>query len=154
MIFLPTLSIAAAGQKSAQQATALGAWTIRWQPAQIVNGAPFLFQVKPPTRLKNLSGTWLWHDVLFTWDPANKIWYGLAGTSLETKPGTYSLTLVAESEQGKPLSYLKKVLVGAAKYRMVRLVVPARYTEPNSTQMQEINQDKAITDEELLQSAS
>jgi len=153
MIFLPILSIAATGQKSAQQATTLGAWTIHWQPAQIVNGAPVLFQVKPPTRLKSLTGSWLWHDVLFTWDPANKMWYGLAGTSLETKPGTFPLTLVAESEQGKPLSFLRKVRVGSAKYRLVRLVVPARYTEPNPTQMQEINQDKALKDKVFLQSA-
>src|SRR6267142_413486 len=68
-------------------------WTVRAQPAKLVNGAPVLFQVKPPTRLDSLNGTWFGHEVSFSFNSTTKVWYALAGVSLETSPGIYSLEL-------------------------------------------------------------
>ena len=50
---------------------------------------PVLFQIKPPQRLQSLSGTWLGHEVSFSFDAKSKTWFALAGVSLETAPGTY-----------------------------------------------------------------
>ncbi len=62
-------------------------WAIRRQPEQLVNGSPIVIAVVPPVRLTALSAMWLEHDVLFSYDPASKTWYGIAGVSLETRPG-------------------------------------------------------------------
>src|ERR1700704_6094689 len=43
-------------------------WTVRAQPAKLVNGGPALFQVKPPARLQSLTGNWLGPDVSFSFD--------------------------------------------------------------------------------------
>src|SRR5439155_24620 len=69
------------------------AWSVRWQPSAIVNGSPVVFLVNPPPRLETLSGTWLDHEVSFSFDKVTKRWSGLAGASLETHPGTYALEL-------------------------------------------------------------
>ena len=42
----------------------------------------------PPVRLTALSAKWLEHEVLFSYDAAAKAWFGIAGVSLETRPGT------------------------------------------------------------------
>ena len=62
-------------------------WTASAQPARLVNGGPVLFQVKPPQRLESLNGTWLGHDVSFSFNATSKTWFALAGVSLETAPG-------------------------------------------------------------------
>ncbi len=61
------------------------AWSIRWQPTAIVNGSPVVFLVNPPARLATLSGTWLDHEVSFSFDKDTKRWSGLAGASLVLK---------------------------------------------------------------------
>src|SRR2546423_14150210 len=77
------------------------AWSVRWQPVIIVNGAPVLFLVNPPARLATLSGTWLDHEVSFSFDKVTKRWSGLAGASLETHPGTYTLELKGTMASGR-----------------------------------------------------
>ena len=62
-------------------------WTIQARPARLVNGAPVLFQVKPPAKLDSLSGTWLGHQLTFSYDASTKTWFTLAGVSIETKIG-------------------------------------------------------------------
>src|SRR5438105_4039660 len=71
------------------KAKALPAWSVQWQPSQLVNGSPVLFQVKPAFRLKTLSGKWLEHDISFALDTKTKSWNAIAGISLEVKRGVY-----------------------------------------------------------------
>ncbi|HWO32107.1 MAG TPA: hypothetical protein VNO32_25200, partial [Candidatus Acidoferrum sp.] len=95
-------------------------WIVRAQPAKMVNGAPVLFQVKPPARLDNLKGSWLGHEILFSFDATSKVWFALAGVSLETTPGNYSLELSGETIAGKTLgqkiSFTRKFTVGRGQY--------------------------------------
>lgn len=79
-------------------------WTVHAQPTRLVNGGPILFQVKPPARLGSLSGTWLGHDVSFSFDAKTKTWFALVGVSLETAPGTYAIELTGETQPGKTSS--------------------------------------------------
>src|SRR5260370_12783377 len=76
-------------------------WTVRAQPARLVNGTPVLFQVKAPARLDSLKGTWFGHDISFSFDSTSKTWFALAGVSLETSPGIYPLELRGETIVGK-----------------------------------------------------
>lgn len=119
-------------------------WAIRWQPARLVNGAPIAFDVAPPVRLSQLSAKWLGHQVWFSYDAVSKAWYGIAGVSLETRPGTYALELTGTTSRGSPISFIRKIVVRAAKYPSIKVTVAKRFTEPSPAQLERIHQDKTI----------
>jgi murein DD-endopeptidase MepM/ murein hydrolase activator NlpD len=125
-------------------------WTIHTQPTRLVNGGPVLFQVQPPARLESLNGTWLGHEVSFSFDAASKTWFALAGVSLETAPGTYSLELTGETEAGKALSkkisFSREFAVTRGKYPkiQVKLSVESKFTEPNPEQQKQIEESQQV----------
>jgi len=125
-------------------------WTIQAQPTRLVNGSPVLFQVKPPARLDSLKGTWLGHDVSFSFDAKSKAWYALAGVCFETAPGTYSLELAGETEAGKThgtkISFSRKFTVASGKYPKIqaKLGVEGKFTEPTPEQQKQIAEGQQI----------
>lgn len=123
------------------------AWSVRWQPAKLVNGAPVLFQVTAPATLKSLSGTWLGHDVYFSFDRASKTWFGIAGVSLETSPSRYPLSLNGVNGRGDQLSFERKIAVAKATYPSITVKVSRKFTEPDPEQIKQINQDKTIKED-------
>lgn len=131
----------------AQAARGTKAWSVHWQPTHVVNGSPILFQVSAPATMQSLSGTWLGHQVYFSLDAKSKIWYGIAGISLETTPGQYSLGLTGTSSKATQLTYEQKLTVGKAKYPSVAVKVAKKFTEPDPEQLKEINQDKTIKED-------
>ncbi len=122
-------------------------WSARWQPLRLVNGAPVVFQVASPARLESLSGKWLDHDVFFFFDPRSQSWFGIAGISLETRPGKYVLALEGKSRAGNTLSWQKSIVVGKASYRRIVVNVPKQFTEPNLEQQQQIKDDQSLKHE-------
>src|ERR1700685_3907618 len=76
-------------------------WKLEAQPPRLINGAPVLFQIRPPQKLESLHATWLGHDIAFSFDATHKTWFALAGVSLETAPGTYPFELTGETAAGK-----------------------------------------------------
>ena len=130
-------------------------WTVGAQPKQLVNGGPVLFQVKPPQKLESLNGTWLGHEVTFSFDTTSKTWFALAGVSLETGPGTYALELAGETKAGKSsstrLSFSHKFVVTRAKYPKieVKLSVEGKFTEPTPEQQKQIQNAQEIKKEYL-----
>jgi murein DD-endopeptidase MepM/ murein hydrolase activator NlpD len=125
-------------------------WTVRTQPTRLVNGGLVLFQVKPPARLESLSGTWLGHEVSFSFDAKSKTWFALAGVSLETAPGTYTLELTGETKAGKApskkISFTRKFAVARGEYPKieVKLSVEGKFTEPNPEQQKQIEEGQQI----------
>ncbi|MGA8215819.1 MAG: M23 family metallopeptidase [Candidatus Sulfotelmatobacter sp.] len=125
-------------------------WTVHAQPTRLVNGGPVLFQVKPPARLESLSGTWLGHDLSFSFDATSKSWFALAGVSLETVPGTYAVELTGETVSGKTLpekiSFARKFAVARGKYPKLpgKLSVEGKFTEPTPEQEKEIEEGQQI----------
>jgi hypothetical protein len=124
-------------------------WSVHGQPVRLVNGSPVVFEVTPPERLKSLSGKWIEHELFFSADSRGKIWYGIAGASLETRPGGYSLELKGVTTSGKELSFQKRFTVGRGKYHSIAASVPKQYTEPNPEQLHKIDQDKALKERAL-----
>jgi murein DD-endopeptidase MepM/ murein hydrolase activator NlpD len=125
-------------------------WTVRAQPSRMVNGGPVLFQVKPPSRLQSLGGTWLGHDLVFSYDAASKSWFALAGVSLETAPGSYALALTGETTSGKvpgtKTSFSRNFAISRAKYPKiaVKLSVEGKFTEPSPEQQQQIAEGQQV----------
>ena len=144
-IFLSVFALAAGETKPVtSKSLTTGSWSLQWQPAQLVNGAPVVFQVKPSVRLSGLSGKWLEHNVFFSYDAASKTWYGLAGVSLETHPGIYDLELKGTTSRGSEVSFSKRITIRAAKYPSIAVSVAKQYTEPSAEQLERIRQDKTV----------
>lgn len=121
-------------------------WNVRWQPMKLVNGAPMLLQVTPAAPLKSLSGTWMGHDVSFSHSTGGT-WYGLAGVSLETKPGQYPLKLEGVTSQGGKLSFDRTITISRAKYPSVAVKVAKKFTEPDPEQVKQIAADKSTKED-------
>ncbi len=122
-------------------------WKVQRQPHELVNGSPFLVQVHTSTKLKSLSGMWLEHQVYFSWDNAGKYWYGLAGTSLSTAPGTYSLQLSGELADGSKAAFSQLITVRHATYPNTAVTVDQKFTEPTPAELEEIHKDKETKQE-------
>jgi murein DD-endopeptidase MepM/ murein hydrolase activator NlpD len=137
-------SVVAGAEVGAASASPAKPWSIRWQPAQLVNGSPIVLEVTPPVRLTTLSANWLEHQILFSYDAAAKVWYGIAGVGLETKAGTYTLALKGITAKGSEISFARTIAVGAGKYPSVAVTVAKRFTEPSKEQLERIQQDKTI----------
>jgi murein DD-endopeptidase MepM/ murein hydrolase activator NlpD len=103
-----------------------------------------VIEVEPPVPLSKLSGNWLEHQVLFSYDAASKAWYGIAGVSLVTPPGVYALELTGTTLRAATISFARKIRVGAAKYPSIKVTVAKRYTEPSKEQLERIHQDQTV----------
>jgi murein DD-endopeptidase MepM/ murein hydrolase activator NlpD len=117
-------------------------WTVVNQPTRLVNGTPVLFRVTTPKPVRTLSGSWLGHEIEFSFDASHQSWFALAGVSLETKPGTYPVNLRTETPAGQAISFEKKIRVERQRYPRALLKVPPRYTAPSPEDQREIEQDK------------
>jgi murein DD-endopeptidase MepM/ murein hydrolase activator NlpD len=111
-------------------------WTVNAQPARLVNGAPVLFQVKAPAKLESLTGKWLDHQLTFSYNATTKTWFALAGASIETAPGKYSLDLTGTSADKTTLNFTRSFAVAKTKYPQIKveLTVEKKFTEPNPEQ--------------------
>jgi murein DD-endopeptidase MepM/ murein hydrolase activator NlpD len=148
--------VLAASSSAASTANAtVSDWTVDNQPARLVNGTPVLFRVTTPKPVRSLTGTWLGHEIAFSFDASHKSWFALAGVSQETKPGLYAIELhgvtaaVTGDEQStkNPISFEKKIRIENQHYPRVLLKVPARYTAPSPKDQAEIASAKKIKDE-------
>jgi murein DD-endopeptidase MepM/ murein hydrolase activator NlpD len=125
-----------------------GRWTLRYQPTRVVNGAPLLLRVTPPKPVRTLTGKWMEHEISFTFDASQKAWFALAGSSQETKPGSYPIELHAETKSAQVLTYRQGIRVLRQRYPKVTVLkVPGRYTAPDPEQLRLIARDKVIKSE-------
>jgi murein DD-endopeptidase MepM/ murein hydrolase activator NlpD len=129
-------------------------WTANIRPARLVNGAPVLFQVKPPVKLDALTGTWLGHQITFSYNASTKTWFALAGISIETTPGKYALALSGERSAAKPggtLTFSRQFPVARAKYPRIKvpLSVEKKFTEPNPEQQAQIAEGVKVKEDYL-----
>jgi murein DD-endopeptidase MepM/ murein hydrolase activator NlpD len=127
-------------------------WTIRTEPVRLVNGTPVLFRVKSPFALESLSGTWLGHEITFSYNAASKMWFALAGVGFDTAPGKYALELTGTRKSGKATpTFTRKLVVMAGKYPKIRakLTVKGKFTEPSPEQLKQIADDQKTKEQYL-----
>ena len=115
---------------------------VQWQPKKLVNGSPALFQLSASARVKNVSGVWLGHALIFFQSAGS--WYALAGVPVETAPGAYDLKLTETLTGGRAVELKRKVKITKAIYPSITVKVSKQYTEPNPEQLHEINADKEL----------
>ena len=129
-------------------------WTASAHPTRLVNGAPVLFQVKSPAKLDALTGTWLDHQITFSYDASTKTWFALAGISIETTPGRYPLALTGDRGAAKPgstLTFSRQFAVARAKYPQIKvaLSVEKKFTEPTKEELEQIEESKKVKQDYL-----
>jgi murein DD-endopeptidase MepM/ murein hydrolase activator NlpD len=127
-------------------------WAVRAQPARLVNGGPVLFVVKPPAKVESVTGTWLGHQLTFSYDASTKTWFALAGVSIETAPGKYALELSAKRATTKAeLTFTHTFAVARAQYPQIKveLTVEKKFTEPTPEQQAQIAEGVKIKQDYL-----
>jgi len=129
-------------------------WTANARPARLVNGAPVLFQVRPPVKLDALTGTWLGHQIPFSYNSSTRTWFALAGISIETTPGKYALVISGErsaAKQGGTLNFTRQFSVARAKYPRIKvaLSVEKKFTEPTKEELEQIEESKKVKQDYL-----
>ena len=136
-------------------AHAAATWTVHAQPVRLVNGGPVVFQIKAPVPLASLSGSWLDHQLTFSFDKSTKTWFALGGVSIETEPGSYTLTLTGVRAQAKSpdekITSSHKFAVNRAKYPRTKaaLTVEGKFTQPSPQQQQQIAEASKVKQEYL-----
>lgn len=115
---------------------------VQWQPKKLVNGSPVLFQLSTSARVKNVSGVWLGHPLIFFQSAGS--WYSLGGVPVETAPGAYDLKLTETLAGGRTAELNRKVKIAKGIYPSIAVKVSKQYTEPNPEQLHEINADKEL----------
>jgi murein DD-endopeptidase MepM/ murein hydrolase activator NlpD len=118
-------------------------WDVQWEPAKPVNGSPVLFRVKAPRLLKEMKGNFMEQEVVFRRGSACHCWYAIAGVSLETKPGTYTLQVEGKGQQKENYSTTADVEVSAANYPSTTLKVAPQFVEPPKEAQAKIEEDQA-----------
>jgi murein DD-endopeptidase MepM/ murein hydrolase activator NlpD len=133
-------------------ASAAVSWSVEAQPAKLLNGAPVLFVVHSSAKLNSLSGTWLGHQLTFSYNQSAKTWFTLAGVSFEIKPGKYTLELNGTRGQSNAsLAFSRTFIVSEAHYpkTYTHLEVEKKFTAPNPEQQQQIAEGVKVKDDYL-----
>jgi len=143
--FLPAilLFLIAAGALPAR-AVSPEEWNVQWEPADLVNGSPVLFLIRAPQGLRELRGNFLGQGVSFRMGQACHCWYGIAGVSLSTQPGQYTLRLEGISASPEKATLAHVVPVGAAHYPATTIKVAPQFVAPPKETLARIEEDQAI----------
>jgi murein DD-endopeptidase MepM/ murein hydrolase activator NlpD len=118
-------------------------WNAQWEPTKPVNGSPVLFRVTAPAAAKELHGNFLGQELEFRSSQVCHCWYALAGVSLATKPGTYTLHVEGKNANEKQAAMSYLVAVGAAHYPSSTLKVAPGFVEPPKETLARIEEDQA-----------
>jgi murein DD-endopeptidase MepM/ murein hydrolase activator NlpD len=132
--------------------TRAASWTVRTEPVRLLNGAPVLFQVKAATKLDSLAGTWLGHQLTFSYDAATRTWFALGGVSIETHPGKYPLLLNGVRSAGNAaVTFTRQLAVARAKYPQIKveLTVEKKFTEPTPEEQEQIAEGVKVKNDYL-----
>jgi murein DD-endopeptidase MepM/ murein hydrolase activator NlpD len=105
-------------------------WSAQWDPVKLVNGSPVLFRVTAPLRLSEVQGNFLGQEFSFRSSQACHCWYAVAGVSLATKPGTYTLRVEGKGPGAKDTAMSYLVHVSAAHYPTSAIKVAPAFVEP------------------------
>lgn len=95
-----------------------------------MNGSPVLFRVTTPKAISALTGNFLGQDLSFRASQSCHCWYALAGVSLSTRPGRYTLRIEGTGAGEKKANMSYAVAVGAAHYPSSRINIPPAFVEP------------------------
>lgn len=117
-----------------------GISAVRFTPAIVTAGSPELIVVSGLTA-NAVRGEWLGQKIEFFRRGAK--WIALAGVDVEAAPGTSTVHITAESENG-PLDLSRTIEIHPGHYRTGRLSVAPKFVEPEPEEIKQIDAEKEI----------
>lgn len=126
------------------QSSPSGAWMVRTEPKELVNGSPVLFRVTAPPGLTALSGTWSERELSFRLSAGCNCWYAIAGIDLNQKPGSYALRLEGAAHDGAHLTSTEEIKVSEKVYPTTALSVAPQYVHPPKEVLARIQEEQAV----------
>lgn len=116
-----------------------------WQPNQLQQGSPALFNVELDRAPARVSATWIGKAMTFFRDPDNpKLWHALAGDDLGTQPGNYDLVLTAVLPGGRVAHLTKSITVAPGDFKTGDITVPENYVNPSDAEQKQIAGDDVL----------
>jgi murein DD-endopeptidase MepM/ murein hydrolase activator NlpD len=126
------------------QATTPEIKNVFWQPNELQQGSVAFITVELERVPLRLTGKLIGKNLAFFQSDNPKIWYALAGTDLETQPGTYDLTVAGVMPGGRVARSLKKTEVNAANFGAGEASVPENFVEPDVASKRKIAADQIL----------
>lgn len=115
-----------------------------WQPDQLQQGSPILFQVELSGAATHVSATWTGHRLKFFPAEKPRIWYALAGADIDLQPGNHDLIVTAVLRSGHVARTTKSVEVNAANFGSGSANVAEQYVQPNPAEQRQIAADELL----------
>jgi murein DD-endopeptidase MepM/ murein hydrolase activator NlpD len=137
----------AAGNCASNIGSVVGSPVVQWQPHQLTNGSPVLFEIKGSNTVRQISGLWMGHSVSFFRSTVNREWYSLAAIPLTTKAGPHELRITETLASGRTLDLTRKIQISSAAYPKITVKVAKKFTEPSADQLTAISADKSLKQE-------
>lgn len=129
---------------AANAAAVNGSASVQWQPHDLNNGSPVLFEIKASPKVDAVAGLWVGHRVNFFRSTVNKAWYGLAAVPVTANPGSYELRVTETLASGGTVELTRKIRVSSAAYPRITVKVAKKFTEPSPEQLTAISADKSL----------
>ena len=126
------------------QSSAHGIKNVFWQPNDLQQGSIAFFTVELERTPLRVMGVFVGKNLSFFKSDNPKIWYALAGDDLETRPGTYDLSVRAVMPGGRVIRSLKKVDIAAGNFRSGPVNVPENFVEPDAESQKKIAKDQVL----------
>jgi murein DD-endopeptidase MepM/ murein hydrolase activator NlpD len=120
------------------------AWSVQWQPRELVNGSPVLFRVKAPAGITALQGTWAERTFNFRFSDACKCWFAIAGIDLDTKPGKRTLELKGSTKDNTALTQNDEIVVHEKQYPLSTVTLPPAYVQPPPEVQARVEEEQAL----------
>ena len=125
-------------------ATADNAWSVQWQPRELVNGSPVLFRVKAPPGVTALQGTWEERTFDFRFGRVCQCWFAIAGVDLGSKPGNQKLELKGSTNDNAALTHDDEVVVHEMDYPVSTVTLPPAYVQPPPEVQARVEEEQAL----------
>jgi hypothetical protein len=129
---------------SSAQSVPPSAWKVAWEPKELVNGSAVLFRVTAPETLTALRGSWSGHEIDFRFDNGCNCWFAIAGISLETAPGKYSLQLQGSAHDPSTPRFTSDIPVVAKRSPTTAITVAPEYVKPPKEVTVRIEEEQAL----------
>lgn len=102
-----------------------------WQPNEMAQGSVTFFTIEMTKPASRVTGRFLGKELSFFQGEKPMVWYALAGVDLETKPGSYDLSVTAVVP-GKGLVHAaKKIDVAEGHFKEGSVTVPEDFVHPD-----------------------
>ncbi|MBM3790544.1 MAG: M23 family metallopeptidase [Acidobacteria bacterium] len=115
--------------------------TVTHQARSLQPGEVVVIRVTSPSPLSGVEGAGLERTILFFPDASAKLWTGLLGIDLETRPGGHTVRLRAVQESGQPAALEHTLRVVDKTFPTRRLTVDEKFVTPPPEVLERIQRE-------------